>query len=179
MTLFGLQYRSDTMISWSLCWLCIIKIFWLLLLANGTPVIARDLLKNIANWPLDFGYRFFDGRPLFGYSKTWRGLVLSILVCAGTAPFLGFSALTGAQFSMLSLLGDLLASFCKRRLGLEESSRFRILDVLPESLLPLILLYDLLGINILEASIVIILFFLTEIYLSPILYKLHIRKRPY
>ena len=179
MTLFGPRYRSDTMISLSLCWLCIIKIFWLLLLANGTPIIARDLLKNIASWPLDFGYRFVDGRPLLGYSKTWRGLLLSMLVCGAIAPFLGFSVALAIQFSLLSLLGDLLASFYKRRLGLAESSRFRILDIFPESLLPLIVLYDSLAINALEAAIVVLLFFLTEIYLSPILYKLHIRKRPY
>ena len=80
---------------------------------------------------------------------------------------------------MLVMSGDLAASFTKRRLGLIESSRFRIIDILPESLIPVFILCDILGLNILTGFISVVLFFIFEVILSPILFKLHFRKKPY
>jgi len=74
---------------------------------------------------------------------------------------------------------DLLASFIKRRLGNVESSRARGLDTVPESLLPLLLLKDSLALNFIEIILVVGLFFLCEEFVSPVLYKLHIRNQPY
>ncbi|SHE22707.1 hypothetical protein BPUTEOMOX_2404 [methanotrophic endosymbiont of Bathymodiolus puteoserpentis (Logatchev)] len=75
--------------------------------------------------------------------------------------------------------GDLIASFTKRRLGYVESSRFRVLDTLPESLLPLIILQDALALGFIEIITTVVLFFAFEVLLSPLLFRLHIRKRPY
>jgi hypothetical protein len=50
-------------------WL-IAKRLVLLTLANGTPVITKDILGGRLASPLDRGAKFVDGRPLFGASKT-------------------------------------------------------------------------------------------------------------
>lgn len=151
----------------------------LLIIANGTPVLSRNILGSRFAWPIDFGLIVFDKRPLFGYSKTWRGLFVSMLVTGAVAPLFGLTAAQGAFFALLVMLGDLAASFTKRRLGYVESSRFRIIDVLPESLLPVVILRVYLGITAIEGFIVVALFFIFEAVLSPLLYRLHIRKRPY
>lgn len=161
------------------CWQSIFYTLILLTAANGMPVLARHAFGTLAAWRVDFGVRFYDNRPLLGYSKTWRGLFTAILTTTLLAPLFELSFQTGALFGGLAMVGDLVASFTKRRLGLVESSRFRIMDVMPESLLPVFILLDDLQLNILSGGISVALFFVLEVILSPVLFRLHIRKKPY
>jgi CDP-2,3-bis-(O-geranylgeranyl)-sn-glycerol synthase len=77
------------------------------------------------------------------------------------------------------MTGDLLASFIKRRMGHAESSRARGLDTVPESLLPILVLKAPLGLGLIDIILIVAFFFLIEELISPILYRLHIRMRPY
>jgi len=95
------------------------------------------------------------------------------------APVFGLSPLIGGAFGILVMSGDLAASFIKRRLAYVESSRFRALDVLPESLLPILILREALELTIVGSIFTVSFFFIFEVLLSPILFRLHIRKRPY
>lgn len=151
----------------------------LLVSANGTPVLVRTFLKHRYAYPLDAGYRLSDGHRLFGRSKTWRGLLASVIVVSIVAMLLGLSPITGGLFALLTMLGDLFASFCKRRLGKTESSRARGFDTVPESLLPTWALQQALALSYLDIGLVVCLFFLLEEFVSPLLYKWHIRQRPY
>jgi len=161
------------------CANCIAKAVVLLILINGAPVISRKLFKHHAAWPIDFGFRLFDQRPVFGNSKTWRGLLSAILAGTLIAPWLGLSVTQGILFSVFTMLGDLFSSFIKRRLGYVESSCIRGLDTLPESLFPILMLQHALGLSLFDCILVILIFFILDATLSPILYALHIRKRPY
>ena len=105
----------------------------LLTLANGTPVIAKDILGKFLHQPLDGGIVFFDGRPLFGPSKTYRGIVLSIAVTTVFAPLLALDWKIGFVGAVTAMTGDLLSSFLKRRLQFQPSSRATGLDQIPES----------------------------------------------
>ena len=157
----------------------VIKIWFLLLLANGTPVIARKLLGSKLAYPLDFGKNFFDDFPLFGASKTFRGVISSVLVTSGGAALIGYSFQAGALFAVASLAGDLISSFIKRRLGLPPSSRKPGLDQLPESILPLLFFWQTFDLNLSITATVLIVFFAGEIILSRILFRLNIREHPY
>lgn len=161
------------------CGQCIFNSLILLIVANGMPILSRDIFGAHGSWPVDFGCIFFDKKPLFGYSKTWRGIIMSVLATSLIAPLFALNYLSGALLGLLVMSGDLIASFTKRRLGYIESSRFRILDTLPESLLPLILLRETLALGFIEIIATVILFFTFEILFSPLLFRLHIRKRPY
>ena len=66
----------------------------LLGLANGTPVIAKKILGTILARPLDGGMNLADGQPLFGDSKTIRGVVLSIIVTTLGAPLIGVDSVS-------------------------------------------------------------------------------------
>ena len=59
--------------------LAILQMMALLTLANGAPVVAKKIFGGRFSLPLDCRVRFFDGRPLFGTSKTFRGIAVSIL----------------------------------------------------------------------------------------------------
>ena len=163
----------------SVCLVCIGQAMLLLLAANGAPVLANNLLGQRFAWAVDGGYQWRDGRPLFGHTKTWRGLLASTLMTGGVAVLWGAELWLGLLFGGLAMVGDLLSSFIKRRRGNVESSQARGLDTVPESLLPVWVLKAPLGLNFIDIVLVIGLFFLIEEGLSPLLYKLHIRKRPY
>ena len=162
-----------------LCATCIGQAITLVLVANGAPVITSKLLGCRFNLPIDLKTTMSDGSFLFGYTKTWRGLVAAITASMLVAPPLGLSLSTGALFGLLVIIGDLISSFIKRRIGLIESSRISSLDVIPEALLPLLVLQADFGLHWPDIVVVIVLFYLVEVFLSPVLFRLHIRNRPY
>jgi CDP-2,3-bis-(O-geranylgeranyl)-sn-glycerol synthase len=77
------------------------------------------------------------------------------------------------------MVGDLCSSFIKRRLGFEPSSRATGLDQIPESLLPALLGRWLLALPAGDVVAVTATFFVGEIVLSRILFRLKLRDRPY
>ncbi|MGZ5077550.1 MAG: CDP-archaeol synthase [Methylobacter sp.] len=151
----------------------------LLIIANGTPVLINKTLGTRWAWPVDLGLKLRDGRRLFGDTKTWRGLCSAIFFTVLAAILSGIDLLTGVLFGLLVMSGDLLASFIKRRMGYVESSHARGLDTVPESLLPILLLKEPLALSLIDIILIVALFFLIEELLSPVLYRLHIKKRPY
>ena len=161
------------------CWYCIFQALVLLIAANGAPVITNKVMGNRFAKPIDNGLKLSDGYRLFGDSKTWRGLFSGVLLAAVMAIILGIQPLTGVLFGVLTIIGDLLASFIKRRMGNVASSRARGLDTVPESLLPIWLLKDSLALNFIDITMIVVLFFLIEELLSPVLYRLRIRDQPY
>jgi CDP-diglyceride synthetase len=114
----------------------ILKFVLLLAIANGTPVLAEKLLGRFLSYPLDAGKTFVDGRPLFGSSKTIRGIAIAVIATSACAPVLGITWPTGSLIGVAAMAGDLVSSFVKRRMGRPPSSRALGLDQIPESLLP-------------------------------------------
>jgi len=98
--------------------------------ANAVPVIAGG------GRPMDFGKNFFDGKPVFGKNKTFRGFFfgLAVGVAVGLVESLVFSYPVpfSVLFSVLSplgaLFGDLAGAFLKRRLGIAPGGLLPIVD---------------------------------------------------
>lgn len=158
----------------------ILTVLLLLLVANGAPILAR-LLPGLRHWsrPLDGGYRLADEQRLFGKHKTWRGLLAAVLLTTVTAGLLSFPLWLGALVGALSMVGDLLASFVKRRLQLPPGATAPGLDQVPESLLPLVVLYRPLELEWIEIVLITGLFVILNLLLSRVLYYLHIRRHPW
>jgi len=157
----------------------ILKLLILLVVANGAPVIAQRILGHLWRSPVDGGRRWTDGRRIFGSSKSWRGLICAVTAAAIVAVLLGYVWWFGAVFGALAMTGDLLSSFCKRRLGLSASDRARGLDQVPESLLPGLFAWQTAGLSPFGVVLLVVLFTLICWWSSPILYRLRIRRRPY
>jgi CDP-diglyceride synthetase len=157
----------------------IVQLLVLLSLANGTPVLAKRLLRDRWAYPLDGGIKLADGQPLFGPSKTLRGLVLALAMTSGLSPLFGLSWKVGAVVAAGAMAGDLASSFLKRRMKLAPSSMALGLDQIPESLVPAILLMPLIPLTILDVLLATALFFFGELVVSRILYRLKVRDRPY
>lgn len=156
-----------------------LQLLFLIIVANGAPIIARWLLNERWAAPLDGGRVFIDGLPLLGTSKTYRGVVVSLLVTPLAALVLGLSWDIGLMVASLAMVGDCLSSFVKRRLAFPPSARAVGFDQIPESLLPLLGVWEPFALTGGGIIATVVGFFLIELGLSKILYVLHIRKRPY
>lgn len=133
----------------------ILEAFWFILPAYVANMAATDVsvlpfLKKF-NQPIDGGVKW-HGTRLLGEGKTWRGLVFGVLagVLAGWIQSMYHTQAAGLVSSLLSepvnlpvmtitlafmislgaLTGDLIASFGKRRIGLESGSLAPLLDQL-------------------------------------------------
>lgn len=107
-----------------------------LYLANSIPVLSKG------KTPIDFGKKFFDGKPLFGKGKTFKGAFAGILFALISGIMIQFAlpktaVLLNENFVLLALLlgvgaiiGDMIGSFIKRRFGIERGKSVLILDQL-------------------------------------------------
>ncbi len=97
----------------------------LLLTANGVPILVHLVLGERWGWRLDGGWQFIDGQPLLGASKTVVGVVGALLASTLLALFLDLGWRIGLLIGGVAMLGDLLSSFFKRRMGLRQAKHLR------------------------------------------------------
>jgi CDP-2,3-bis-(O-geranylgeranyl)-sn-glycerol synthase len=157
----------------------ILQLLLLLGFANGAPVLLNRLFGRRLAYSLDAGLILPDRQPLFGSSTSIRGVVVALLATTLAAPALNLDWRIGLTVSALAMAGDLLSSFSKRRLRLPAGSRATGLDQVPESLLPTLACRHALALTTSDILATVVLFFLGEILLSLLFYKLRLRERPY
>jgi CDP-2,3-bis-(O-geranylgeranyl)-sn-glycerol synthase len=156
-----------------------LQLLILLAVANTAPLLGKRGLGDRWAWPLDGGLPFFDGRPLFGASKTLRGVVLALLATAAAGALVGLDWRIGALVGGGAMAGDLFSSFLKRRLALAPSSKATGLDQIPESLLPLLACRGALPLTVVDTALLVALFVVGEVLCSRLFYRLGLRDRPY
>jgi hypothetical protein len=155
------------------------QLLLLVVVANGTPILAKRLCGRALSWPIDAGVVLADGQPLLGTSKTIRGLVLGVLVTPLAAVLVGLSWQVGLLIGISAMAGDLASSFLKRRMGLRPSSMAMGLDQIPESALPLFAARLLLPVSVLDILVGTMLFFFGSLLASRFMFKLGLRDKPY
>ena len=117
----------------------ILKAVWLMLpayIANPTAVVFGG------GTPVDFGKKWKDGRRILGDGKTFRGLaggtacgiavgLIQMNVTSQWSSGLGsFTPVAIITLSFGALLGDMVKSFFKRRLGFERGAKLPLVDQL-------------------------------------------------
>jgi CDP-2,3-bis-(O-geranylgeranyl)-sn-glycerol synthase len=153
--------------------------FWIMLPAY-IPNSAAALFGG--GKPIDGGRTSADGRRIFGDGKTWRGFILGVAtgVVVGVIQIwirdvTGWTflpALTLLAVLLLAtgaLLGDLVKSYFKRRLGKERGEPWIIADQydLVAGAFTLVLIFDYPWL----ASVMTLPIFLIIIIITPILHK--------
>jgi len=156
-----------------------LQLLFLILVANGSPIIGRWLMNGYGEMPIDRGAVFRDGRPILGASKTYRGLVCSLGGTFLAGALVGVSWKVSVMVSLLAMVGDCVSSFVKRRLGYPSEAQALGLDQIPESLFPLLGMWKVFNLSIWGVGVTVAMFIVAEQVLSFIGYKLHIRKHPY
>jgi CDP-diglyceride synthetase len=156
-----------------------IEILILILVANGSPVLMSFLLSHRMSLPIDLGLKLKDQQYLFGKTKTWRGLVTSLVATVLASFFITGGFRAGLVIVSLAMSGDLLSSFIKRRLKKESSSKALLLDQIPESLFPALGMMLIIKLDLIQVIEIVIAFIIIELMLSQALYRIGIRKYPY
>jgi len=156
-----------------------LQLLFLIIVANGSPIIGRWLMNGHWERPIDGGAVFSDGRPILGTSKTYRGLACSLVGTLLVGALVGLSWKISLIVSALAMVGDCLSSFVKRRFGYPSGAKAFGLDQIPESLFPMLGIWNALNLSVLGLGLTVLIFVLAELVLSPIGHKLHIRKHPY
>jgi CDP-diglyceride synthetase len=147
--------------------------------ANAAPVALKRLLSDRYSTPVDGGLVLGDGRRLLGPSKTWRGVAVGILAPAFLSHLMNLPWQAGGLIGAAAMVGDCLASFVKRRLGLAPSSMALGLDQIPESLLPAISMRAYAPLSAIDILMVVLIFFIVALALSRVFFRLGLRERPY
>ena len=151
----------------------------IIIAANGAPIVLHKWLGQRLFYPIDMNWKFVDGKRLFGDAKTWLGVVGIILVSVVLSWLLGLGWITGAIAAIGVISGDLLSSFIKRRLGMRVSSMALGLDQIPESLFPFWMLMNTYNFTFLDITLAVLCFMALELVLSHLLYRWHVREKPY
>ena len=157
----------------------LLHLLLLIVIANGAPILLRFILNDSYDFPIDFGIKLPDNKPLFGPSKTWRGVCAAFLATPVAAWLLGYLPETGLLIAVYAVLGDLISSFIKRRLAMEPSSMAFLLDQVPESFLPAFMMMEIFMLTLPSVMLLVLIFVIIELLLSHKLYKWGIRRRPY
>ncbi len=157
----------------------IAQLICLVAVANTAPLLVKLVFAHRWAHPLDCGVVVLDGRPLFGKSKTMRGIVASLALAVATAPIVGLAWTTGLLIGAAAMAGDLFSSFVKRRLDLPPSSRATGLDQVPESLFPLLACRAVVDLSAADIIAAVGVFFVGEVVFARLFYALKLRDRPY
>jgi uncharacterized protein len=155
-----------------------LKLLFLLWLINFTPPLLSFFFDKRFNLPVDLNKTSIDQKPFFGPHKTWRGL-FGALFCGSLLSFpWGFTIWIGFFAALLSMLGDLLSSFAKRRLDRPSGSNFPVLDQFFEGALPFLFLSPYFGISFFRTVLLIIIFCIGS-YIGSVFYKDILLKKPF
>ena len=148
--------------------------------ANAIPVITGG------GHSIDFGKKFFDGKPIFGTNKTIRGFFSGLVV--GTAVglvesvfFTEYPILFGFLLSLGALLGDLAGAFVKRRLGLAPGDLLPVIDQI-DFIIGAILFSLPLSLQFMSPELIIAVLIITppiHMLTNFIAYKMGLKNRPW
>ncbi|MBD3208745.1 MAG: CDP-archaeol synthase [Candidatus Nealsonbacteria bacterium] len=114
---------------------------------NMTPPLAKKLgILKFLDKPVDFKMKF-KGKRVFGSHKTWRGILAGLILGTTVAfiqsllytfpsiqdiSFFNYQQINVLFFGLLmsggALVGDLMNSFLKRRVGIKPGGKFLPLD---------------------------------------------------
>lgn len=159
--------------------------------ANMAPVIVKNMFKKLA-MPIDFG-KTINNKPIFGKNKTFRGLIFGVIFAIAIT-FLQFllyknnifreSAildysnwlLIGLLLGFGAIMGDLIKSFFKRRLGYEPGKPFIPFDQTDFIIGALIFAYPLTKLSFNKILVTLLLSFVLHIIINHIAFYTGIRK---
>lgn len=147
-------------------WTPILLLLLLILAANALPALLGLVLGPAR--PIDGSRLGGDRQPPLGATKTWRGLMVALTATPILAAAAGLHWWLGLAVAAGAMAGDLVASFVKRRLGLVSSTSVPMLDQVPESLIPAILVRDQLALTWPDVAILVASFTVLDLLLTPV-----------
>ena len=165
-------------VQWRMHYVALAQVLILLSLANGSPVIAKRIFGAKCAAPVDGNTPFIDGRPLFGPSKTIRGIVVSLVVTALGAILLGLHFWIGLLVAGASMAGVLVLELFEAPNPPRPQQQGNWTHQLPKSLFPLLACQPLLSLTAIDIAVGCAVFFCGAIATLPSLFLAAIARPP-
>jgi len=156
--------------------------------ANGSPVIIYKILHGRTT-PIDMGIIMKDGKRVLGDGKSVEGFIGGTIIgfitgfIINTLIILYRNPLEYFLLSIGTMIGDLMGSFIKRRLGLERGAPAPIMDQLGFIIVALLFVWAIMGlpqwININIIIIIFIITFILHITTNLLAYLIGIKNKPW
>ncbi len=157
--------------------------------ANGSPVIVYKILHGRTT-PIDMGIVMRDGRRLLGDGKSIEGFIGGIIIgflmgaiLSIVIPNLYREPLEYFLLSIGAMVGDILGSFIKRRIGLERGAPAPVMDQLGFIIIALLFVWITVGIPYwMDISIILVILlvtFILHIVTNFLAYLIGIKDRPW
>jgi CDP-2,3-bis-(O-geranylgeranyl)-sn-glycerol synthase len=148
--------------------------------ANAIPVVTGG------GSPIDFGKKFFDGKPIFGQNKTFKGFFSGLAVGAAVGLvesifFPEYPVLFGFVLSLGALFGDLAGAFIKRRFGIAPGDLLPVIDQV-DFIIGAILFSFLLSLQFMSVELIITVLIITppiHLLTNFAAYKIGLKKHPW
>jgi CDP-2,3-bis-(O-geranylgeranyl)-sn-glycerol synthase len=165
----------------------IINLFYLILpsyFANSLPVLAKGKI------PLDGG-NYLNKHRILGDGKTFEGTFLGVCggICIGLLLIIAQNFGINVQYKMtldlaiilpiLSIFGDILGSFIKRRIGVNRGDPILFLDQLDFIILPLFVLWMKYKFSLVSIFVVLLITLIIHIVMNKIAYVLKLKDKPW
>ena len=140
---------------------------------------------------IDFGKNFYDNKPILGKGKTFEGTIGGILTGIASTIlvqliFWDQTALVSQQYFLLGVLltvgaivGDVAASFIKRRIGKEQGASIPFLDQLDFIAGGLVFAIPLFIPKIEELAIILLLTLVAHALTNRLAFMLKLKKVPW
>lgn len=167
-------------------------------IANGVPVIAKKTpwLRDIKT-PMDFG-KHWRGKRIFGNNKTWRGLLIGIVVSIVVVwlqqviyqnwsfvrdfSLIDYTTINafvvGSLFALGALLGDACESFIKRQLNVPAGESWFPFDQLDYVIGGLLLVSLVVSLSLKNYLVITLVWFSMHIIFAYLFYLLGFKDKP-
>ncbi len=145
--------------------------------ANGAPVLGGG------GRAIDSGRKFFDGKPIFGTNKTFRGFFFGLAIGAGVGVveclLFGYPWLFSVLSPLGALLGDLTGAFLKRRIGIKPGGLLPIVDQIDFVVGALVFSLPLAMVSLELAVTVLVITPPVHLFTNFVAYRLKLKKNPW
>ncbi len=158
--------------------LLFMKLLLLLWFINFAPPLLAHILGRRWDTPVDRGKLWRDGQPIFGPHKTYRGIAGSVVAGFMGGWLTGLGPGVGVISAVLSMAGDLVSSFIKRRRKLPSGSVSAGLDQFFEGVLPLLFLARNLSMGMVE-TVLLLTVFVIGAYVGSAFFKEILLEKPH
>ncbi len=173
----------------------ILSAFWIILpayFANSSPVYFTSRMKNLH--PIDFNGKFLDGRPILGKGKTFEGTISGIAVgtvvgwvqvmlqkLGGLGVYFTYQMSLELAFALASaaIIGDMIGSFIKRRMGKKRGEESFLLDTLDFLVPSLLVVYLMVGMDVYTAAFLMVITPMVHRAANILAYKLGMKDVPW
>jgi len=175
----------------------LIESIWLIIPAYAVNGLIPLVGLKKKNHPIDFG-KGFRGKPILGSGKTWEGLIFGCFIGVLIAsiemlafPYLPFNQspvpltivpmfpLLGFMLGFGAIIGDVIGSFIKRRIGLPRGAIAPLLDQEDFLLVALLFASFLVVVKIDWVVLLVVITPILHLVANAIGFKIRVKKEPW